>query len=85
MSCWSAGCARGEVRPDAVRVLVPDVLAGTLIHRYLVRRQPVHDADLVDFVDGFVMPAIGRPDAVRWRSVCAGRSPFDPRSKVWRQ
>jgi AcrR family transcriptional regulator len=53
------GVARGEVRPDAVRELVPDVLAGTLIYRLLVRRQPVVDADLVDFVDGVVMPAVG--------------------------
>jgi AcrR family transcriptional regulator len=53
------GVARGEVRPDAVRALVPDVLAGTLVYRLLVRRQPVVDADLVDFVDGVVMPAVG--------------------------
>ena len=53
------GVARGEVRPDAARMLAPDVMAGTLIHRYLLRRQPVHDADLVAFVDGFVMPAVG--------------------------
>jgi len=53
------GVARGEVRPDAVRALVPDVLAGTLVYRLLVRRQPVVDADLVDFVDGIVMPAVG--------------------------
>ncbi|HJQ00599.1 MAG TPA: TetR/AcrR family transcriptional regulator [Jatrophihabitans sp.] len=53
------GVARGEVRPDAVRALVPDVLAGTLVYRLLVRRQPVVDAELVDFVDGIVMPAVG--------------------------
>jgi AcrR family transcriptional regulator len=52
------GVARGEVRPDAARMWAPDVLAGTLIHRFLVRRQPVCDADLVAFVDGFVMPAV---------------------------
>ena len=47
------------MRPDWASGLVVDVLAGALIHRYLVRRQPVHDAELVEFVDGFVMPAIG--------------------------
>jgi AcrR family transcriptional regulator len=52
------GIRRGEVRADAVSSLVADVLAGTMIHRFLVRRQPVLDADLVAFVDGFLMPAI---------------------------
>jgi AcrR family transcriptional regulator len=52
------GVKRGEVRPEAVSTLFPDILAGTLIHRFLVRRQPVEDADLEAFVDGFVMPAI---------------------------
>ncbi|MDQ2837164.1 MAG: TetR/AcrR family transcriptional regulator [Actinomycetota bacterium] len=52
------GVQRGEVRPDAVSRLVPDVLAGTLIYRFLVRRQQPSDAELVEFVDGFIMPAI---------------------------
>lgn len=52
------GVARGEVRPDAVSPLLADLLAGTLIHRFLVRRQPPCDADLVAFVDSYVMPAI---------------------------
>ncbi|MGI8665284.1 MAG: TetR/AcrR family transcriptional regulator [Jatrophihabitans sp.] len=52
------GVQRGEVRPEAVSAMVADVLAGTLIHRFLVRRQPVVEAELVAFVDGFVMPAI---------------------------
>lgn len=52
------GVQRGEVRPDAVSTLIADLLAGTLIHRLLVRRQPLTDADLADFVDRFVMPAI---------------------------
>lgn len=52
------GVLRGEIRPAAVSMLVPDVLAGTLIYRFLVRRQPASDAELVEFVDGFVMPAI---------------------------
>jgi AcrR family transcriptional regulator len=55
------GVARGDVRPDAPRALVPDVLAGALIQRFLVRRQPVRDVDLVAIVDGFVMPAVGQP------------------------
>lgn len=52
------GVARGEVRADAVGGTLIDVLAGALIHRYLVRRQPVRRADLAAFIDGFVMPAL---------------------------
>jgi AcrR family transcriptional regulator len=52
------GVRRGEVRPDAVSVLVPEVLAGTLIHRVVLRRKPISDAELVELIDGFVMPAI---------------------------
>lgn len=52
------GVRRGEVRPEAVSVLVPEMLAGTLIHRVVVRRRPISDAELVELVDGFVMPAI---------------------------
>lgn len=52
------GVQRGEVRPEAVSVLVPEMLAGTLIHRVVLRRRPISDAELVELVDGFVMPAI---------------------------
>ncbi len=52
------GVQRGEVRADVLSTMIADVLAGTLIHRHLIRRQPVTEADLIDFVDGFVMPAI---------------------------
>jgi hypothetical protein len=52
------GVRRGEVRPDAVSVLVPEMLAGTLIHRVVIRRRPMTDADLAQLVDGFLMPAI---------------------------
>ena len=52
------GVRRGEVRPDAVLTLVPEILAGTLVHRVVVRRQPISDAELVELIDGFVMPAI---------------------------
>ncbi|HST47738.1 TetR/AcrR family transcriptional regulator [Jatrophihabitans sp.] len=52
------GVRRGEVRPEAVSVLVPEMLAGTLIHRVVVRRRPISDAELVELVDEFVMPAI---------------------------
>jgi AcrR family transcriptional regulator len=54
----SRGVRRGEVRPDWMSGLLIDILAGALIHRYLVRRQPPVDAELAEFVDGFVMPAI---------------------------
>ncbi|HEX8767235.1 MAG TPA: TetR/AcrR family transcriptional regulator [Jatrophihabitans sp.] len=52
------GVRRGEVRPEAVSVLVPEMLAGTLIHRVVLRRRPISDAELVELVDEFVMPAI---------------------------
>jgi AcrR family transcriptional regulator len=53
------GVRRGEVRPDAVTALVPELLAGTLIHRIVVRRRPISEAELVQLVDDLVMPAIG--------------------------
>jgi AcrR family transcriptional regulator len=58
LSVLERGVRRGEVRPDAVTVLVPEMLAGTLLHRLVVRRQPISDAELVQLVDGLVMPAI---------------------------
>jgi AcrR family transcriptional regulator len=53
------GVERGEIRADVVGTLLIDILAGALIHRYLVRRLPVTDEDVAAFIDGFVMPAIG--------------------------
>jgi AcrR family transcriptional regulator len=63
------GVRRGEVREDAVSEWVPEILAGTLIQRMVVRRQPMGDADVEAFVDGFLMPALrpvgsGRPALV---------------------
>lgn len=52
------GVRRGEVRPEAVSALLPEILAGTLIHRVVLRRQPISEAELVELVDEFVMPAI---------------------------
>jgi AcrR family transcriptional regulator len=54
----SRGVQRGEVRPDWMSGLLIDILAGALIHRYLVRRQPAVEQELVEFIDSFVMPAI---------------------------
>ncbi|HEU5271189.1 MAG TPA: TetR/AcrR family transcriptional regulator [Jatrophihabitans sp.] len=54
----SRGVRRGEVRPDWMSGLLIDILAGALIHRYLVRRQLPVEAELAEFIDGFVMPAI---------------------------
>ncbi|HEX2902430.1 MAG TPA: TetR/AcrR family transcriptional regulator [Jatrophihabitans sp.] len=55
----SRGIERGEVRADAVRGgLFIDVLAGSLIHRYLVRRQPVSKSEITAFIDDVVMPAL---------------------------
>ena len=58
LSLLERGVRRGEVRPEVVSALVPEILAGTLIHRVVVRRRPISDAELVELVDGFVMPAI---------------------------
>jgi AcrR family transcriptional regulator len=52
------GVARGEVRPDAVYEFVPDMIAGVLIHRVLLRRLVPDDAELRQLLDGFIMPAI---------------------------
>ena len=52
------GVRRGEVREDAVSEWVPEILAGTLIHRIVVRRQPMTEVDLCELIDSFVMPAI---------------------------
>lgn len=52
------GVARGEVRADAVTPLLPEIVAGTLTHRIVMRRQLISDEDLVELLDRFVMPAI---------------------------
>ena len=52
------GVARGEVRSDAVTPLLPEIVAGTLTHRIVMRRQSISDEDLVELLDRFVMPAI---------------------------
>jgi AcrR family transcriptional regulator len=52
------GVERGEVRPDAIDDVVPDMMAGALIHRILIRREhPTHE-ELARMLDGFIMPAI---------------------------
>jgi AcrR family transcriptional regulator len=52
------GVRRGEVRPDAVLALVPEMLAGSLIQRIVIRRRPISEDELVQLVDGLLMPAI---------------------------
>lgn len=52
------GVDRGEVRPDAVDDLVIDMIAGTMIHRVLIRQQRPTKADLERMLDRFIMPAI---------------------------
>jgi len=52
------GVARGEVRPDAVDDFVPDMMAGALIHRVLIRRRKPSAAELEAMLDRFIMPAI---------------------------
>jgi AcrR family transcriptional regulator len=52
------GVRRGEVRPDAVLALVPEMLAGSLIQRIVIRRRPISEEELVQLVDGLLMPAI---------------------------
>ncbi|HTZ43401.1 MAG TPA: TetR/AcrR family transcriptional regulator [Jatrophihabitans sp.] len=56
------GVERGEVRADWAGGLLVDILAGALIQRYLVRRQPAVEQELVELIDRFVMPAI-RPSS----------------------
>jgi AcrR family transcriptional regulator len=52
------GVRRGEVRADAVLTLVPEMLAGTLLHRIVIRRRSISQDELVELVDGVLMPAI---------------------------
>jgi AcrR family transcriptional regulator len=52
------GVERGEVRLDAVDDYVPDLMAGALIHRILIRRQQPTRTDLEHMLDTFIMPAI---------------------------
>lgn len=58
VSLLERGVTRGEVRPDAVSDVIVDMIAGTLIHRVLIRRQEPTRAALEELVDTFVMPAI---------------------------
>jgi AcrR family transcriptional regulator len=58
ISLLERGVERGEVRPDAVDDVIVDMIAGTLIHRVLIRRQEATREDLEHLVDGFVIPAI---------------------------
>jgi AcrR family transcriptional regulator len=52
------GVQRGEVRPDAINDVVPDMMAGALVHRILIRRQRPTSDDVAQMLDGFIMPAI---------------------------
>lgn len=52
------GVERGEVRPDAVGDTVVEMIAGTFIHRVLIRRNQPTKADIEEMLDRFVMPAI---------------------------
>jgi len=55
------GVERGEVHPDGLGDLLIDSLAGALVHRYLVRRQPASRDDVARFIDRIVMPALRGP------------------------
>jgi AcrR family transcriptional regulator len=52
------GVRRGEVRADAVDDLVVEMVAGLLIQRILIRRQPLDRSELERLVDVFLVPAI---------------------------
>lgn len=53
------GVERGEIRADAAAGgMFIDILAGALIHRYLIRRQPASRDEVAHFIDQFVMPAL---------------------------
>jgi hypothetical protein len=49
---------RGEVRSAARSTLIPQMLAGTLMHRILVCGEPMSEPELIEFVDEFIMRAI---------------------------
>lgn len=52
------GVERGEVRPEAVDEVVADMIAGTMIHRVLIRRQRPSRAEIESMLDNFIMRAI---------------------------
>jgi len=52
------GVRRGEVRSAARSTLIPQMLAGTLMHRILVCGEPMSEPELIEFVDEFIMRAI---------------------------
>ena len=59
VSLLQRGVDRGEVRRDAIQDFLPDMIAGVLIHRVLIRRQKPTKRELAEMLDGFIMPAIG--------------------------
>ncbi|UQX88757.1 TetR/AcrR family transcriptional regulator [Jatrophihabitans telluris] len=52
------GVERGEVRADAVDEVVAEMIAGTFIHRVLIRRKYPTRAEIDNMLDRFIMPAI---------------------------
>jgi AcrR family transcriptional regulator len=52
------GVIRGEVRADAVNDFVPEMLAGVMMHRLLLRRRSLSPQDAEELIDRLVIPAI---------------------------
>jgi hypothetical protein len=52
------GVERGEVRPDAVNEQVADVLPAVLMHRLVMLRRDVTEADLCEIMELVVIPLV---------------------------
>jgi AcrR family transcriptional regulator len=52
------GVARGEVRPEAVRPLVADVLPAVLSHRIVLQREPVDDSTISEIIEQILIPLV---------------------------
>ena len=52
------GVERGEVRPGADTVLVADVLPAVLVHRVIMLREQLGEADIRQIMEQVVIPLV---------------------------
>lgn len=52
------GIARGEVRPDAATQIVADVLPAVLMHRVILQREPIAEADVHEVIERVMIPLV---------------------------
>lgn len=52
------GIARGEVRPDAATQIVADVLPAVLMHRLILQREPITEADVHEVIERVMIPLV---------------------------